>query len=322
MSRTVPARKKIILAHMAQPKRFASRTPFVFLRKFHTLEDRSTQHGIFHLHVVHGNLHASSAGLHAGHASLHSLQSLLDALEPLGDAREALGDIVAYAIELVRQAAHALCYGGVLLAGRRGGDPGLVVVSRVLDGKAPLVVQLHLADGLGTPGAIDLTRARVPLLRGAVVLDTATVTDQVVARGLAIAVVAGAELDDTVALVLRHTLHGAQQVLEASIDALGRRGEGARLARGHGSGRDGRGNGRRGGRGHLTGGAQHTGRAVGDDDARGDGRVVRILLERNLGGVDGKVGENEGMRTSLQSSAVLDDVGDVGVGRGDFWPYF
>lgn len=233
----------------------------------------------------------------------------------MANAHEPLGDVVIHTIELVTQTSDALSHGRILLAGLSSRDSGLVVVSAILDGKAPLVVQLHLTDSLGTPRAVDLTGARISLFRGAVVLDTTSITDQVIPGGLAITVVAGSQLDNAVALVLRDTLHSTQQVVEAPVDALGGRGQRARLtaAGGHGAGGDGGGRGGRSGRGKLTRRAQRTRRAVRDNNARGDGRVVRILLERNFGGVVGRRGENEGTRTSLTSSVVLDDaVGGLG----------
>lgn len=97
-----------------------------------------------------------------------------------------------------------------------------MVVSRFLQGEAPLVSQLDLADGLCAEGTVDLARGRVALLGGAVVLDAAAVADEVVAGGLAVAIVGGAELDNAVALVLGHALHRRHQVVKGPEDALWR----------------------------------------------------------------------------------------------------
>ncbi|KAI0405625.1 hypothetical protein F4802DRAFT_164041 [Xylaria palmicola] len=194
-----------------------------------------------------------------------------------------------------------------------------MVVPGILDSKAPLIVQLHLTNSLGAPRAVDFTGAGVTLFSGAVVLDTAAIAHQVITRRLAVSVVARAKLNNAVALVLSNALHSTQQILKAAVDALGRRSEGARLAGRHGSGGNGRRSGGCGGRGELTRGAQRTRRAVGDDNARGDGRVVRILLERNFDGIVGQRRENERTRASLRSRVALDDDDvrvDAGVGVG------
>ncbi|KAI1355569.1 hypothetical protein F5Y01DRAFT_147830 [Xylaria sp. FL0043] len=243
----------------------------------------------------------------------------------MADTDEALGDVVIHSIELIAQASNALCHGCVLLARLSSRDSGFVVVSAVLDGKAPLVVQLHLAHGLGTPGAINLAGAGIPLLCSAVVFDTTSITDQIIARGLAITIVAGSQLDYTVALILGNALHGTQQVIEASVDALWGwcQGAGLAAARGHGAGRDGGGSRGRRGRRQLTRCTQRTRRAVRDNNARGHGRVVGILLERNFGGVDGGRGITKG-RGRASSRVVLDDaVGGLGRGSRDWrawWP--
>ncbi|KAI0976154.1 hypothetical protein F4678DRAFT_215584 [Xylaria arbuscula] len=214
----------------------------------------------------------------------------------MADAEEALVDVVINAVKLITQTSDALCHRCVLLTGLSSRDSGFVVVSAVLDGKAPLVVQLHLTDSLRTPGAVNFAGAGVSLLRGAVVLDTASIADQVITRRLAITIVAGSQLDYTVALVLGHTLHGTQQVVEAPVDALGRRcqGTGLAAARGHSAGGNGSDDSGSGGGRELPRCAQRTRRAVRDHHARGNGRVVRILLERNFGGVGGRRGETKG----------------------------
>ncbi|KAI1310843.1 hypothetical protein F5Y03DRAFT_402543 [Xylaria venustula] len=214
----------------------------------------------------------------------------------MADAKEALVDIMINAVKLITQTANALCHGCVLLARLSSRHSGFVVVSAILNSKAPLVVQLHLADSLRTPGAVDFAGAWVSLLCSAVVLDTASIADQIITRRLAITIVAGSQLDHTVALILSHTLHGTQQVVEATVDALGRwcQGAGLAAARGHGAGGDGSSDSGSGGGRELPWCAQRTRRAVRDHHARGDGRVVRILLERNFDGVGGGRGKTKG----------------------------
>lgn len=56
-------------------------------------------------------------------------------------------------------------------------DAWLVIMLVALYLETPLVAQLDLANGLGSPRAIDLARAGVALLRGAVVLDAAAIAD-------------------------------------------------------------------------------------------------------------------------------------------------
>lgn len=129
---------------------------------------------------------------------------------------------MAQTVQLVGEGPDRGRQGSVLLAGGAGGDARLVVVSRFLQGEAPLVSQLDLADGLCAEGTVDLARGRVALLGGAVVLDAAAVADEIVAGGLAVAIVGGAELDNTVALVLGHALHRRHQVVKGPEDALWR----------------------------------------------------------------------------------------------------
>ncbi|KAI0166201.1 hypothetical protein GGR57DRAFT_16394 [Xylariaceae sp. FL1272] len=271
------------------------------------LHDGRAEKIILHVHVLHRNIHSSTTGFHASHAGfdgahpgLHSFQPLLYALEPLTDPDKPLSEVMPDTIKLVAQAANALSHGGVLLAGGSSGNSSLVVVSGVLDSKAPLVVQLHLADSLSTPGTIDLACAGVPLLGGTVVLDTSAVADQIVTRGFAIAVVTGTKLNNAIALVLSHSLDGSEEVVEASVDALGRGCKGAGLARDHGSGRDRSGSRRRCNRGHLTRRAEGAGVAIGDNHAGGNSRVVGVLLERNFGDFQGTSGRKERMRTGLK----------------------
>lgn len=196
--------------------------------------------------VDHGHLHSIVAGLEALQTRLHVLEpglvgelavfEVLDALVHLDEERlhahKALVHIVREAVNLVSETAHRLSERRVLLAGRRGRNAGLVVVAGLLDGEAPLITQLDLADRLGAPRAVDLAGGRVALLGGAGVLDAAAVADEVVPGRFAIAVVGGAKLDDTVPLVLGDTLDGAEKILKVAEDALGRGEEGRRRRRG------------------------------------------------------------------------------------------
>ncbi|KAI1268424.1 hypothetical protein F5Y18DRAFT_229126 [Xylariaceae sp. FL1019] len=292
------------------------------------LHDGRAEKIILHIHVLHRNIHPGTTGLHPSHAGLdgthpglHSLQSLLYTLEPLTDADEPLSEVMPNAIKLVAQAANALGHGGVLLAGWSSGNTSFVVVPRVLDGEAPLIVQLHLAYSLGTPWTVDLARAGVSLLGSAIVLDTSAVADQIVARRLTIAVVAGTELDNTVALVLSHSLDGCQKIVKASVDALWRRCKSARLARDHGSRCDRSGSRRRRDGGHLTRRAEGAGVAIGDNHAGGNSRVVGVLLERNFGGVliDGwEKGKNEDRPRGRRSHRGVD--GEVCQKCTRWWP--
>jgi hypothetical protein len=191
------------------------------------LHDGCSQHGAFYLHVVHRNFHSSSARLHSGHASfnsthagLNSFESFLNALEPLGDTVKPLIDVMIYPVKFVYETSDALRHGCVFLTRGSSRDSGFVVVPGILDSKTPLIVELHLADGLRAPWAIDFTRAGVSFLGCAVVLDSTPITDQVIPCRLAIAIVAGAELDNAVALVLCNTLHGAEEIFEAPVDSF------------------------------------------------------------------------------------------------------
>lgn len=162
------------------------------------------------------------ARLIAAGAGLDILHALLNVVQALLNPHQALSHIVAQTVQLVSEGPDRGRQGSVLLAGGAGGDARLVVVSRFLQGEAPLVSQLDLADGLCAEGTVDLARGRVALLGGAVVLDAAAVADEVVAGGLAIAIVGGAELDNAVALVLGHALHRRHQVVKGPEDALWR----------------------------------------------------------------------------------------------------
>lgn len=155
-----------------------------------------------------------------------------------------MADVVAYTVEFVRETAQVLRNRRGLLAGGRGRHAGLVVVTGLLDDKAPLVGERHLADGLGTEGTVDLARGGVALLGGAVVLDTATVAHEIVARRLGIAVVGGAKLDNAIAVVFRDALDGGQEVVKRAVDAFGGRDQSRGGRRGHG----------RAGGDHLAGG--------------------------------------------------------------------
>jgi len=101
-----------------------------------------------------------------------------------------------------------------------------MIVTRLLNSKTPLIAQLDLADGLCAPGTVDLAGGRITLLGGAGVLDAATVANEIVPSGLAVAVVGGAELHDTIALILGDALNRAEKILKVSENALGRRQEG------------------------------------------------------------------------------------------------
>ena len=129
---------------------------------------------------------------------------------------------MAHPIKFVGKRPQARRQRRILLARRTRWHPGLVVVSRLLEREAPLITKLDLADGLCAKGTVNLARRRVALFGGAVVLYAAAVADEVVARGLAVAIVGGAELDDAVALVFGGALDRGHEVLEASKNALGR----------------------------------------------------------------------------------------------------
>src|SRR5437667_314951 len=83
----------------------------------------------------------------------------------------------------------------------------LVVVTRLLHRKSPLVAQLDFTDCLGAPRTVHLPSRGVALLGRAAVLDAATVADEVVASRFAIAVVARPEFHHTISLILGHALH-------------------------------------------------------------------------------------------------------------------
>lgn len=72
--------------------------------------------------------------------------------------------------------------------------------------EAPLVTELNLAYSLRTPWTIHLSSTGIALFSCAVVFHSATVADQVVTRRLMIAVVAGAKLNNTIALLLGYPL--------------------------------------------------------------------------------------------------------------------
>ena len=148
-------------------------------------------------------------------------QLLLNIVETLTHVHEALAHVVYESVELVGERSNRLRKRRVLLArcGRRG--PGVMIVTRFLDGETPLVAELDLADGLGSPRAVNLARRRCSLLRRAVVFDAATITYEVVPSRLAVPVVGGAKFHDAIAMVLGPALDRAQQVLERSEDALG-----------------------------------------------------------------------------------------------------
>ena len=175
------------------------------------------------LDSLHPRLHALEPRLVPAHVVSHVRELLLDVVKPLPDVHETLADVVREPVELIRERSDRLGDGCVLLSGRRRWRPGVVVVSGLLDSEAPLVAKLDLADGLGAPGTVDLPRRGRPLLGRAVVFHATAVTDEVVPRGLAVAVVGGSQLDDAIPVVLSPPLHRAQQVLERAEDALGRR---------------------------------------------------------------------------------------------------
>lgn len=197
----------------------------------HDRRGQQARFNIIHAHAVHARtFHAleplfyclESRLVPAG-ARLDVLHALLNVVEALLDAHQALGHVVAQAVQLVGEGTDRCRQGSILLAGGAGGDARLVVVPGLLQGEAPLVAQLHLADGLCTERTVNLARRGVALLGGAVVLDAAAIADEVVAGGLAVAVVGGAELDDAVALVLRDALDRRHQVVKRPEDALWRR---------------------------------------------------------------------------------------------------
>lgn len=172
-------------------------------------------------------------------ALLHSFQALLnrlhELLKPHVHLLEAMSNIVAYAIQLVGETAQVLRNRRGFLAWGRGWHAGLVVVTGLLDDKTPLVGKRHLTDSFGTERAVDFACRGVALLGRTVVLDTAAVAHKVVARRLRITVVGGAELDDTVAIVLGDTLDSGQEVVKRAVDALGGRGQCRGGRRGDGS---------------------------------------------------------------------------------------
>lgn len=257
------------------------------------LHDGSVQHRIAHLHVVHWYIHTSPSCLHVGHVRLdtahtrlHRLYRFLDTIQSLLDAIEGLCHLVTDAIHLQGKSSNALRGGCVLCAGIAAMDARLVVVLVTLDLEAPLIAQRHLANSLGSPRAIDLARAGVALLSGAVVLDTAAIADQVVPGRLVITIIGSAKLDDSKALVLGYALDRRDQILKARVNAVGRRSK--RTRRGGIVWRHVAHRGRRGSRRARARGAQCARVAV-DDDARGDRTVMGGLRVGNVAGRRGCV---------------------------------
>lgn len=109
-----------------------------------------------------------------------------------------------------------------------------MIMPRFLDDKAPLVSQLHLAHGFSTPWTVHLPGTRIALLRGAAVLDAAAVTHQVESSRLALTVITGPQLYNTVALVFGNTLYGSQKIFKSTVYAFGRRSQGRSRRLGHG----------------------------------------------------------------------------------------
>lgn len=188
----------------------ARRSPNIFVIALHGRRCQQTCLDIIHAHAVHAKalytLDAALDGLEArlvtARSGLDILHPLLDILQSLLDAEESLCHLVAQAVQLVGEGPNRRGQWRTLLAWCAGLDARLVVVSRLLQGESPLVAELHLADGLCAEGAVDLARRRVALLGSAAVLDAATVANEVVPRGLAIAVIGRSQLDYAVSLIL------------------------------------------------------------------------------------------------------------------------
>lgn len=105
-----------------------------------------------------------------------------------------------------------------------------------LNDKAPLVPQLHFAYGLATPWAVHFSRARIALLGRTAVFNPTTVTHQVESCGLAFTIIARSQLDNTIPLILGHTLYGSEEVLKGTVYALGRGSQGWRRGLRHSGG--------------------------------------------------------------------------------------